>query len=211
MDLAQPLSSLIPSVDADVLTVLAGTEAPLTGRRISAIARRGSRPAVQAVLDRLVDHGIVLAQPAGAAVLYALNRSHLLTDPVLAAARASERLLREMSTSIERWEVPPVHASVFGSLARGDATASSDIDLFVVRPEGVPAEDETWSGQLGLLEERVRLWTGNPLSWFEIDRPGLARAVRSEEPLLESLRQDSVHLFGERLVRILVDVPEDGA
>ena len=89
MDLAQPLSTLVPSVDGYVLTVLARTEAPLTGRRVALLARRGSRPAGQAVRDRLVEHGVVHAQSAGSAVLYLLNRDHLLAEPLVAAVSAA--------------------------------------------------------------------------------------------------------------------------
>lgn len=203
MDLAQPLSSLIPSIDADVLTVLARTEAPLTGRRVAALARRGSQPAVQAILDRLVDHGIVLAQPAGPSVLYTLNRDHLLADAVLFAVAARETLLARLREQIDDWPVAAVHTSLFGSAARGEAGPESDLDILVVRRDDVTGDDPAWAAQLADLERLVVSWTGNHLAWFETDRSGLAKATSDGEPLLDSLRVDGIHLTGVRLGRLI--------
>jgi predicted nucleotidyltransferase len=36
-----------------------------------------------------------------------------------------------------------MHASLFGSAARGDGVPESDIDLLIIRPERVDAEDAT--------------------------------------------------------------------
>jgi hypothetical protein len=83
MDLSLPLATVAPSLDAEVLTVLARTTAPLSGRRVGALARRGSHQGVQRVLNRLVEHGLVLAEPASPAILYRLNRDHVLAEPLL--------------------------------------------------------------------------------------------------------------------------------
>lgn len=206
MDLAQPLSSLVPSVDGDVLTVLARTEAPLTGRRVAALARRGSRPAVQAVLDRLVAHGVVHAQPAGSAVLYTLNRDHLLADPVVAAVTARDRLLALLRERIEAWPLQALHTSMFGSTARGEAGPTSDLDVLVIRADDVDADDPAWAGQLAELEQLVASWTGNELSWFETNRDGLRRAAAEGEPLIDSLSRDGIHLTGARWSRTLAEV-----
>ncbi len=203
MDLAQPLSSITPSLDADTLTVLAQTAAPLTGRGVAALTRRGSQPRVQAILDRLVAEGLVDAQPAGSSVLYTLNREHLLAGLLIEAAAARDTLLDRIRVQLEIWPTPPVHVSLFGSVARSTAGTRSDVDLLVVRPEDVGADDERWTAQLAELERRVLRWTGNPLSWFETTRDGLAAAVLTGEPLVRSWRDDAVHLYGTRLARLL--------
>ena len=199
VDIAQPLSTLAPSLDGDVLTVLARTEAPLTGRRVAALARRGSRPGVQTILDRLVDHGVVHAQPAGPSTLFTLNREHLLAEPVILAVTARDRLLSRLREHIEGWRVPAAHTSLFGSTARGEAGPQSDIDVVVVRPAGVDPDEPAWVDQLATLEGLVEAWTGNSLAWFETTEEGLARADSEREPLLESLRRDAIHLTGRRL------------
>ena len=213
MDLAQPLSTLIPTLDAETLTVLARTEQPLTGRRIAALARRGTHPAIQKVLDRLAAQGLVDVQPAGSARLYRLNRDHLLAAPVLAAVAARETLLNRLRDAISSWEVPCLHASLFGSLARGEAGPDSDIDVLVLRPATVAEDDETWQQQLTELEHRVARWTGNPLSWFETTEEALARVLtgagdEGEEPVISSWREDAFHLTGEPLRTLLARLAE---
>lgn len=203
MYLSQPLSSISPSLDADVLTVLTRTNAPLTGRGIVSLARRGSQQGIQAILDRLVDEGLVDAQPAGKAVLYTLNYDHLLAELLVAIASTRETLLDRIRAGVSSWPIPALHVSLFGSMARGEAGPGSDIDLLVVRGEDVNADGAGWAVQLVELEERVRRWTGNPLSWFEITQAGLAAAVRDGEPVVESWRADSVHLAGTRLAQLL--------
>lgn len=203
MDLTQPLSSIAPSLDGDTLTVLARTAAPLTGRGVASLVRRGSQPRIQAILDRLVSEGLVDAQPAGSSVLYALNREHLLAEPVVAAATARETLLDRMQARIGTWAVPPLHVSLFGSLARATAGTGSDVDLLVVRPDNVEPTGQRWAAQLSELEGLVLRWTGNHLSWFETTRDGLVAAVAEGEPVVTSWRSDAVHLFGARLARLL--------
>lgn len=202
MDLAQPLSSLIPSIDADVLTVLARTEAPLTGRKIASLARRGSQPAVQTILERLVEHGVASAQPAGPSVLYTLNRGHLLADAVLAAVGARATLLTRLRDNFADWPEPAVHASLFGSVARGEARPDSDIDILIVRPDDIPADHQLWTAQLEALERAVHAWTGNHLAIFDTDPAGLAKAIADGEPLINSLRADGIHLTGTPLAKV---------
>jgi predicted nucleotidyltransferase len=199
MDLSLPLATVAPSLDAEVLTVLARTTAPLSGRRVGALARRGSHQGVQRVLNRLVEHGLVLAEPASPAILYRLNRDHVLAEPLQRMVTAGETLESRIRDAIEGWSVQPIHASVFGSFARGAAGPSSDIDVLVVRPESVDADAAAWQQQLAELEERVHAWSGNTLSWFETTQSGLDRAIASQEPIIESWRDDAVHLAGVRL------------
>jgi len=207
MDLAQPLSSLIPSLEGEALTVLARTEQPLTGRQVAGLARRGTHPAVQKVLDRLVRQGVVDVQPAGRARLYQLNRDHLLTPSVIAGVTARETLLRRLRQAIECWQLPCTHASMFGSLVRGEADAESDLDVLVVRPASLSGDDAVWQQQLHALEHSVLRWTGNRLSWFETTEADLARGLAGEEePLIAAWRHDALQLAGEPLRQLLARV-----
>ena len=165
MDLSLPLRGVAPTLDAETLTVLAGTTAPLTGRRIAQLAARGSRPGIQRVLNRLVAEGLVLAQDAGSSVLYKLNRDHLLAPAVVEIVGARDVLIQRLRSKVDEWALPCVHASLFGSVARGgDAGPRSDVDVLVIRPVGLDDGDEVWQQQLSALEDAVLRWTGNSLS-----------------------------------------------
>lgn len=198
MDLSQPLSTVAPTLDADALTVLARTDTPLTGRGVASLVRRGSRPGIQAVLDRLVEHGLVNAQPAGSATLYRLNREHLLAEPLLAMVAASATLTNRIRDEIGSWDHAAVAAAIFGSYARGQAHAGSDIDLFLVRPDDTAEDVRGWRAQVDSLEVRVRAWTGNTLEILEVDEREVAAMGARKDRLVEDLLSDALHLTGPR-------------
>ncbi len=179
-----------------MLVVLAGTTAPLTGRQIARLARRGTSPSVSAALDRLVEQGLVHRQVAGRAYLHTLNRDHVAAPLAEALADLRAELLRRLREALGGWEPAPLHASMFGSSARGDGDASSDIDLLLIRPEGVDEEDETWRTQVDALSESVLAWTGNHAGITELGEADVAELRRTPPPILEHLRADGIDLAG---------------
>lgn len=148
------------------------------------------------VLRRLVDHGLVTAQEAGSASLFALNRDHVAASIVEELVQLRAELIDRIRREIEGWPTKPVHASVFGSVARGDGHTNSDIDLLIVRPNDVSDEDARWREQLHLLAESVERWSGNHASLHELSPTQLKAAVRRKEPIIASLSEQSITLAG---------------
>lgn len=202
MDVSKPFTALAPTVDGDVLVVLAGSSRPRTGREIARLANR-SKTGVQRVLDRLVLHGLISRQEAGEALLYVLNREHLLAPAVEQMAAARTELVNRLHSAIAAWKQPPAHASLFGSAARGDGDLDSDIDLFVVRRARVEAEDEVWRGQLDELAASARGWTGNHVGVAEVFEGDLPRLLADSAPALDEVRADGIDLAGIPLRRLL--------
>ncbi|MDQ2743077.1 MAG: nucleotidyltransferase domain-containing protein [Chloroflexota bacterium] len=91
--------------------------------------------------------------------------------------------------------VVPIHASVFGSAARGDGDPKSDIDLFIVRPKDIDGDDAVWREQLAHLATSVRRWTGNHVGITEIAEMEISRLHADEPPIVAELKQDAVLLF----------------
>ncbi|MHB1475788.1 MAG: nucleotidyltransferase domain-containing protein [Dermatophilaceae bacterium] len=73
-------------------------------------------------------------EAADGAHSYTLNRSHLAAPAVLALANLRQELLDRIRTEVSTWAVESEATWMFGSAARGDADADSDIDLLFVRP-----------------------------------------------------------------------------
>lgn len=203
MDMARPYSSVVPTIDGDVLFVLATNTRPLTGRQIAAAAHRGSQSAVAAVLDRLVEQGLVLREQAGRAYLHVLNRDHVAAGTVEMLAGLRTEMLRRLREAFEDWEIAPVSAVLFGSAARGDGDVASDVDLLLVRPDGVESEDDRWRQQLEHLTEHVLLWTGNHAAIVELAAAELPRLLGERPPVVEDLRRDGVDLFGRPVRKLL--------
>lgn len=202
MDVSKPFTAISPSVDVDVLVVLAGSTKPRSGRELARRAGR-SNTGVQHVLDRLVEHGLVIREEAGRTFLYELNRDHLMAPTVEQMAGARTELIRRLREAIGAWEVPPVHASLFGSAARGDGDASSDIDLLVVRPADVDPDDAHWREQVDGLADLVRRWTGNNAGIAEIAEGELPRLRKDRPPVVEEVSEDAVDLAGEATRKLL--------
>jgi predicted nucleotidyltransferase len=196
MDVSRPFRAVSSSVDADVLVVLAGSTGPRSGRELARRTQR-SNTGVQHVLDRLVEHGLVNREEVGRTFLYELNRDHLLAPTVEQMAGARIELIRRLREAINAWKVPPVHASLFGSAARGDGDTSSDIDLLVVRPAAVDSDDPAWRDQLDALADLVRRWTGNNAGIAEVSEGELPRLRRNRPPVVEEVSEDAVDLAGE--------------
>lgn len=119
MDLSAPYLAVLPATTGGVLSVLAGTNRPLSGREV---ARLGgvARTTTARVLQRLAEHGLVRVQEAGAgaALLYTFNREHVAADAVLGLVGLRCRLVDRLRNEFEGWPTPPLHASLFGSAAR---------------------------------------------------------------------------------------------
>jgi predicted nucleotidyltransferase len=202
MDVSKPFTAISSSVDTDVLVVLAGSTKPRSGRELARRAGR-SNTGVQHVLNRLVDHGLVNREEVGRTFLYELNRDHLLAPTVEQMAGARAELIRRLRKVIGVWEPAPVHASLFGSAARGDGDTSSDIDLLIVRPADLDPEDATWRDQLDELADSVRRWTGNNAGIAEVSEGELPRLRKDRPPVVEEVSEDAVDLAGEDTRKLL--------
>lgn len=194
-----PLRSIAPGLDSGVLTVLAGTESALSASAIARLAGYGTRNGQRPVLNRLVRDGLVLAEPGNQGNLYRFNRRHLLASAVLAATQARSELVSRLRAALSRLEPELAHASIFGSFARGDADADSDIDLLLIASSGVP---EIWSDRLLDLADDVRAWTGNLLQPLSMSTADVNR-MRGDEPIVDDWLREGITLVGPDLSELL--------
>jgi predicted nucleotidyltransferase len=183
--------------------VLAGTTRPMTGREIARLMGRKSHSGVLAALNRLAEHGLVDREEAGRAFLFTLNREHLAAPAVDLLAHMRSEFFARLSRAVDSWEISPVHLSLFGSFARGEGDADSDIDLFVVRPQGIEREDPRWREQLDLLTRKIERWTGNSAGIAEVGKEEIPRLRREEPPILAELRKDAITIAGTEVATLL--------
>ena len=149
MDMSDPFSTVCPTLDGPVLSVLAGfCRDPLSARDVARLVSRGSWSGVRKTLHRLAEQGVVRREEAGNVQLYTLNREHLAAPSIERLADLRGELIRRLTDSVHAWTISPRHASIFGSAARGDGDLESDVDLFVVRPAKINAENATWRQRL---------------------------------------------------------------
>lgn len=195
MDLSRPISTVVPSLDGPVLTVLTRTTQPMTGRQVHRLAGVGSVTGVRKVLHRLVATGLVDATDIGASTAYALNRDHIAAPAVRDLASLREVLIARLADAIGEWPLPPLHASLFGSAARGDGDLDSDIDLLVVTTDD-HSTGEPFDDPLAALAVNVRRWTGNHAQFYELSPERFRRHLDVNEPIVDEWLRDSITLYG---------------
>lgn len=196
MDFRRPLTVVTPTLDGDVLAVLAGANEEFSGRRIHRVVAHGSENGIRNAADRLVEQGVVLRRRAGRANLYALNREHLAAPYIEGLVSLRGQLVDGLRNTISTWDPAPHSALVFGSVARGEAGSSSDLDLLVVRPLEVSEDVGKWREQLAHLEDLGTAWTGNDTRILEYDESELSNvAVRR---VVEEALADGIELYGSR-------------
>ncbi len=203
MDVARPYKAVCPSLDGEVLNVLAGTTRGLTGREVALLTGRSSHSGVLAVLNRLTEHGLVDRVELNRAFLFSMNRDHLAYPAVITLVEMRVVLFGKIQHELNAWGLAPVHVSLFGSTARGDGDTQSDIDLFVVRPAEIDQEDARWREQLDELEDRVSRWTGNRAAVLEIAESEVERLIAEDRPIVSELRADAIVLGGSAIPALL--------
>lgn len=197
VDIGHPIGSIAPALVARVLEVLSGTTRPLAGREIGRIMGEGSANGVWKALNRLEEQGLILGDHRPRATYYIANREHLAWPAIETLTRLRGELTTRLRREIERWDIAPLHASMFGSSARGNADQGSDVDLLFVQPGlSEHAGGETWDEQVAALRDAVRRWTGNRCQTLVVDMSRLHEHVRARDNLVTAWIEDEVLLYG---------------
>lgn len=221
MDLSTPARSVIPALDAEVLMALAGITLPISGRQVAKMVKTGSPAGVSLVLERLTSQGVVNLVEASSSNFYSINREHVAFTAIEALTDLRGKLYARMAAEVETWEIAPVSVAVFGSAARGDGDANSDVDILIVPPErlspdhvvrsdeaqGLTPESyqEIWDSQLSELSTLVRRWSGNTASLIQATQSQLISMVQRKEPIVVSLQRDARYIWGSRVLNTLMD------
>ncbi len=195
MELNRPFATVTPTLDGDVLAVLAVHDATFTTGQVHRILTRHSEEGIRKVLGRLTSQGIVLSERVGNAFAYRFNRDHLAAQHIVGIARIQETFLASLEKLLMSWRTPPVYAAVFGSAARGQMTPSSDIDLLLVRPDA--ASGPEWEDQVATLATTVTRWLGNDTRILEFTEDEIT-ARGFEEPVLDDVLREGLTVVGRR-------------
>jgi predicted nucleotidyltransferase len=196
VNLSHPLDAVAHGVDGRILEALSGADAAFTGRQVHALVGSGSPAGVQLGLDRLARQGLVAAEPAGRAILYRLNPDHLATPYIEALVQLRRELLRRLRADFRDWAPAPAAVYLYGSTARRESTAETDIDLLVIRPRDVDADAAAWRNQIDRLSRMVTVWTGNQAQVVEFSQDE-ARLTADRDALLASIRAEGILLAGD--------------
>jgi predicted nucleotidyltransferase len=191
VNLGAPLLDVAVGVRGALLQELVRLEQPVTRRQLAAAA--GVAPGhASAVVEDLIRTGLVTETPAGRSSMVALNRSHLAAGPLLALVGLRGELVHRLRARFSDW--PDVlDAWLFGSVARGEATGDSDVDLLIVVDDVNSSE---LHDRLAQLISDVRSWTGNETQVVEHSLASWRKLVRAKNMLVNQIRLDGIALTG---------------
>ena len=194
MELSHPLATVTPTLDGDVLAVLAQHEASFTTGQLRRVLGRYSEEGIRKVLIRLTRQGVVHSKRVGNSYSYWLNGEHLAAGPIIELAHIPRTLLRRIEERLSNWTCSPTYAAVFGSAARGTMTADSDLDILLVRSDDTPIDE--WEQQVAALVADIAEWTGNDTRPLEYTVSDLSAA--RDEPVLRAVLADGLTVAGTR-------------
>ena len=198
MDFVCPVEAVVGGAQGRLLAVLVKVSAPLTLRRLAGLA--GVSPAqASRVMPRLVELGIVDRYEVPPASQFVLTRGNVAAQLLLTLADAQSMTLRQIGEAASVISPGPVSIIAFGSFARGEADADSDIDLAVVRADDVDDDDERWAESIDAWRRQVRALTGNEVEIVEATASEAARKLRGRSELWRNIRRDGIVVHGRTL------------
>jgi predicted nucleotidyltransferase len=201
MDFLRPVEAIVPGAQGRVLAVVAETTAELNLRTISELSGV-SQAQVSRVLPGLVRLGVLERREVPPASLFRFVPEHIASRAIMALARAADTVLADLGRVAAALPVAPVSVVVFGSFARREADAESDIDILVVRPHEVGEDDEQWAESMEQLATHGRRLTGNSLEVLEVADDDVASLLESRRPLWVDIRRDGRLVYGASIVEL---------
>jgi predicted nucleotidyltransferase len=184
----QPLDDLFGSqAKVRILRYLCSIEGEHTGREIARAIGMGETP-VHRALQELADTMVVLYRVVGHTHYYRLNQHHVLAERLLCPLFAAEQGQRDAALAelLAEMDVPLDAALIYGSVARGEDSWHSDLDILLVTPT---ADDTRRTGERIWQRDGDLLRRYGPVSVWVLSRDELDRRIQDgEQWLAEALR-----------------------
>lgn len=127
----------------------------------------------------LVDAGLARARRVGRAVLLSANPEHPLFPELRALCVKSFGVADRVREALQPWASRIGVAVVFGSVARGEERADSDLDLLVVGDVGLLDLASAIANIEAAIGRRVDLLVYDPEDWREVRNGSVMRAIRN--------------------------------
>jgi predicted nucleotidyltransferase len=207
MDYRRPVEALIPGATGRILAALARVETELPVSTLASIAGVG-RTRASGIIGELSDLGIAERREVGRTVLVSLARHSAAGELIDRLAHLGAEVIARLRSLATELEPAPAALLVFGSFARGEADASSDLDVLAVRSPA--ANPERWAAALSVFAEQAHDLAGNPVQLLDYDLDDLRRKAGPKAKVgrdfWNAVRRDAIVLAGSQLDELIESV-----
>ncbi|MFH1359901.1 MAG: nucleotidyltransferase domain-containing protein [Candidatus Omnitrophota bacterium] len=204
MLLNRPLDDIFGQTSkVKILRFLINVQAQMNGREIAKNIGISHVKAHTALKD-LTSHGIVNMRSLGNSLVYWLNEEHFLVKEIIRPAfekesHVFEHIARIILRAIK--SIRPLSIILFGSFAKGNASADSDIDMAIIAP--YPTDKALLARQLSKAEKKITVLFGNHLacSSFRIDE--FQRKLKKEDRFLKEIIRTGKVIYGKSVAELI--------
>lgn len=205
MDFVRPVQAVIPGVQGEILAVLAETTADLNLRTLARLAGVSVAQASR-VMPTLVELGLVDRHEVPPSSQFRLNRHSIAAQMVVDLARSRDITLERLRIAASSLSPSPISIIVFGSFARGEADAYSDLDVVILRPENVDEEDDAWTSSIEAWRTDTRALTGNRVEVLEVSEHEAHTRFASDSSLWNDVAREGIAVHGLTIDELLAPV-----
>jgi predicted nucleotidyltransferase len=140
--------------------------------------------ATQRILDTFREAGIVTRRARGNQRLFSVNKKHPIYPELRSICLKTFGLADVISNELAKFAPNIETAFVFGSIAKGDERADSDVDLMVVGEVDYFELGEAIENMKGALGRDIHLNLHTPAEWNDMQSDRVIRAINSEPRIM---------------------------
>lgn len=203
MLLNSPLDNILgQSSKVKILRFLVKSQAQLNGREIAKNVGL-SHVKVHTALKDLTSQGVVNMRSVGSSLVYWLNENHFLVKGIIRPAFEKEEGVFGQITKIILSNIkPPRPLSIilFGSFAKGDASADSDIDVVIVYCR---KNKELISKELSEAEKKITLLFGNHLASVPMAIGEFQKKLKKKDVFINEVIRTGKVIYGKNISEII--------
>lgn len=165
-----------------------------------------SYPGTQKAMVRLLESGVVEMLGSGRSVLYRLNKANILNEGLqnlfLVEQERVNIVLQKVSEFAAEWTPNPIAVWLYGSVARREDSAGSDVDFMLIIEDGDSIQDaaESFQDMLTFTSE----WSIFP-SVVVLSAGDIKELIKRQPDRWTSLTEEAITLVGSTPMEI-----EDG-
>lgn len=204
MLLNRPLDNILGQCSkVKILRFLVKSQAQLNGREIAKNTGLSHVKAHTALKD-LTKQGVVNMRSVGSSLIYWLNEEHFLVKEIIRPAFEKEEFLLRYVAKIILGEIsPPRPLSIilFGSFAKGNASADSDIDAAIVYPHG---KNKTLiAKELSEAEKKITSLFGNHLASVPFSILEFQKKLKKKSPFINEIIRTGKVIHGKDISELI--------